>query len=100
MPAVRFVLPKRLWIILSVAVAILCIPLIAMQVTQEVNWSWLDFAIAGILLPSAGLSLELILRKIVKINYKVIAISALLLILFIIWAELGVGLFETPFAGD
>lgn len=82
------------------AVAILCIPLIAMQVTQEVNWSWLDFAIAGILLPSAGLSLELILRKIVKINYKVIAISALLLILFIIWAELGVGLFETPFAGD
>ncbi len=58
---------KRLiGIILTVALLLL-IPLIAMQVTDEVNWTRSDFVKIGFLLLSTGLLCELIIRKVNKI---------------------------------
>ena len=59
---------KRLIIILISIPFLLLIPLIAMQFTNQVNWSPLDFLVMGILLIGTGLMTELILRKIKKIN--------------------------------
>ena len=91
---------KRLITILLTSALILLIPLIAMQFTDEVNWALADFLIAGVLLISTGLFLDLANRKISKSNHK-IAISILIVIAFLmVWAELAVGVFGTPFAGS
>jgi hypothetical protein len=44
-------------------VLILSVPLVAMQVTDEVVWSPLDFVVAGVLLTVIGGALELAVKK-------------------------------------
>lgn len=91
---------NRLIIILITSLVILFIPLIAMQFTNEVNWTIFDFVIAGILLIGTGLVCEFTLRKIKKTKYRIAIILAILVILFLIWAELAVGIFGSPFSGN
>ena len=91
---------KRLIIILLSVALLLLIPFIAMQFTGEVNWSLFDFIVMGVLLLTTGTMCELVLRKIKRIEYRIILIVSILLIFFLIWAELAVGIFGTPFAGS
>ena len=91
---------KRLTIIIAGVFVLLSIPAIAMLIGTEVNWGPEDFAVMGILLLAVGLLAELILR-IVKTGSKRMLFLALLAILFLLtWAELAVGIFGTPFAGN
>ncbi len=91
---------KRLiGIVLTVAL-ILCIPLLAMQFTTEVNWTLSDFVVAGVLLLGTGLLCEFVMRKVTKTGHRIGIIAVILVVLFLIWAELAVGLFGTPFAGS
>ena len=91
---------KTLIIILSSVVILLLIPLIAMQFTDEVVWTGLDFAVMGILLLTAGLMCELAMRKVKKITYRIVLFIAILGAFVLIWAELAVGIFGTPFSGQ
>ena len=91
---------KRLIVIVLTAAIILLIPLIAMQFTDEVNWTLFDFAVAGTLLLGTGLLCELVLRKVNKVKYRIAICVALLVVLFIIWAELAVGIFGTTVSGQ
>ena len=93
-------LNKRYLIIFLVTSSILLIPFIAMQLSNEVNWGLLDFIVAGVLLLGAGFIVDFVIRKVPKINYRITIIMALLILLFLIWAELAVGIFGTPFAGN
>lgn len=90
---------RLIGILLSVALLLL-VPLIAMQFTNEVKWDLPDFIIMGGLLLGTGLMCELVLRKVKKIEHKIVICVALLVVLFFIWAELAVGIFGTPFAGS
>ena len=90
---------KRLIGITLIAVLLLLIPLIAMQFTKEVNWSLFDFVVAGVLLFGTGLACELVLRKVKTIRHRVILCAIFIAVLFIIWIELAIGIFGTPF-GD
>lgn len=91
---------KRIVIISICIFAILLIPLISMQYTEEVNWSLQDFIIAAILLFGAGFSFDYILKKIKKTSHRVIIISILIILIVLIWIELAVGIFGTPLAGS
>lgn len=91
---------KRLSGILITVAVILLIPLIAMQFTNEVNWGLFDFVIMGILLLGTGLLIELVLRKVKERRHRIVGVVILLILLFLIWAELAVGIFGTPFAGS
>ena len=86
-------------IILAVGVLLL-IPLIAMQFTNEVNWTLADFIIGGVLLLGVGLAIEFVLRKIKRAEYRIAICIGALVIFALVWAELAVGIFGTPFAGD
>jgi len=74
--------------------------LIAMQLTNEVNWSFFDFIIMGGMLIITGLLIGIILKKVNNSKNRLILIVTIVMIFFLIWAELAVGLFGTPFAGD
>jgi hypothetical protein len=91
---------QRLNIIISIVAFLLLIPFLAMQFTDEVNWSLFDFAVMGILLLSTGLLLDLLLRKVKTLQNRLLMGFAVLLAFFLIWAELAVGIFGSPFAGS
>lgn len=91
---------KRLSGIMITVTFLLLIPLIAMQFTEEVNWSLADFIVAGFLLYGTGLLCEFVLRKVTKIQYRITICAAILLLLLLVWAELAVGIFGTPLAGS
>jgi predicted permease len=92
-------LNKRLVIIIISVAILLLIPLIAMQFTTEVNWTLTDFAVAGILLLSTGFLCEMVLRKIPKTKHRIAVCLSLLIILVLIWVELAVGIFDSPYSG-
>ncbi|MGM5469055.1 hypothetical protein ACS386_02145 [Flavobacteriaceae bacterium LMO-SS05] len=91
---------KTLKFILFTVAILLLIPLIAMQLTDEVNWTPLDFIVAGVLLLSTGLILALIIRKTKSVKYRIAMSIALIIVFLLIWAELAVGIFGTPFSGS
>ncbi|MFO7841397.1 MAG: hypothetical protein R6V48_04475, partial [Fidelibacterota bacterium] len=79
---------------------LLLIPLLLMLAGGEMVWTAFDFLVAGILLFGAGMLIALILGKVEKPKYRVLWIALLLVILFLVWAELAVGIFGTPVAGS
>ena len=79
---------------------ILLLPLLAMQFTDEVVWDLTDFAVAGALLFGAGLAYELIAKKMSTTAYRVAVAIAIGIVFLLIWAELAVGIFGSPFAGS
>jgi nitrate/nitrite transporter NarK len=83
---------NTLRIVLAVA-TLLLIPLVAMQFSDEVNWTAEDFVVAGVLLLAAGAVFDLIVRKVHTRNRKVVAAGLLAILLFYVWAELAVGVF-------
>ncbi len=91
---------KRLKIILFIIALLLLIPFVAMQFTEEVNWQAGDFVVAGVLLLGTGLLCELVLRNVTKTSYRIVLCMTILILLFLIWAELAVGLFGTIFSGS
>ncbi len=90
---------RLLGIVLAVPVLLL-IPFTAMQFTNEMNWTLSDFVIMGVLLLVTGLLCELVLRTVKTARNRILLCLALLAGLFLIWAELAVGIFGTPFAGS
>ena len=91
---------KRLKIILIAIAILLFVPIIAMQFTNEVNWTIFDFVIMGILLLSTGLLCELVMSKVNKIKHRIALCIVIVGVFLIVWAELAVGIFGTPFAGS
>lgn len=91
---------RRLIGIMATITGLLFIPLIAMQFSKEVNWSIFDFIVMGVLLLSTGLLCELVLRKVKSIKNRIIICGTVLFVFLLIWVELAVGIFGTPFAGN
>jgi hypothetical protein len=82
----------------SVGVMLLLVPLAAMQFTDQVAWTLADFGSASALLFGAGLAYVLLTRK--EDGRRVWVAMAIVLVLLIVWAELAVGVFGTPWAGS
>ena len=81
-------------------IIILLLPLVGMQFSDEVDWDLADFIIAAALLISAGLSYEFIAKKMNTTSKRVAVSIVIVILLILIWAELAVGIFGTPFAGS
>jgi len=79
---------------------ILLLPLLAMQFSREVNWTLFDFLVAGGLLLGACLAFEFLARRAATRTHRVILGIAIAAILLLVWVELAVGVFGTPWAGS
>jgi uncharacterized membrane protein AbrB (regulator of aidB expression) len=79
---------------------LLVIPLIGMCITEEFNWSPFDFIIMGVLILSVSIGINFTLNKTKNLKNRIIYIGILGLLFLLIWAELAVGIFGTPFAGN
>ena len=76
------------------------IPLLAMQFTEDVNWSIFDFVVMGFLLLFFSLLIDVTMKKVKNENVKILYVVLTFLIFLLIWAELAVGIFDSQFAGD
>lgn len=74
---------------------ILLLPLLAMQITDEVDWDRADFAVAGALLAGTGLMYEVAARKAGNIAYRAAVGLALAAALLLVWINLAVGIIGT-----
>jgi hypothetical protein len=71
---------------------ILTIPLVAMQYTDEVNWTFSDFLIMAVLLMTTATCFALIIGMRENAIYRVAFSLALATTFFMVWANLAVGL--------
>lgn len=90
---------KRLFGIVFAVAILLLIPFIAMRFTDEVKWTPLDFIVAGVLLFGTGFLCEFVMRKVKKLEYRIMVIAVILAALVLIWGELATGFFRRWFAG-
>ena len=80
--------------------AILLIPLVAMQFDAGVNWSPADFALMGALIAATGMMFVVVARNVANRSHRLLLGVGLVLALALVWVELAVGVFGTPFAGS
>ena len=71
-----------------------------MAITDEINWSLFDFIIMGSLLIFLSIGINFASNRAKNLKNRVLYIGILVIIFMLIWAELAVGLFGTPFAGS
>ena len=96
----RQTVAKSLSLVVLATALLLLVPLVAMQFTGEVAWTLSDFLIAGALLAGTGLACVISMRKLSTTRSRLAAGVALALALLLVWMELAVGVFGTPFAGS
>lgn len=93
-------LSKSIGTVVLVTALVLMVPLVAMQFTSEVNWDATDFIAAGALLMVTGLVYVFISRMVRTPQQRMVARIVMLGVLFLVWAELAVGIFGSPIAGS
>ena len=79
---------------------LLLIPAIGMLLTDEVNWGPEDFLTAAILFGVTALLVDVVVRFAKSPLMRLALVGLVLLCLVLVWAELAVGVFGTPFAGS
>lgn len=90
----------RSLILYSIPLVVLSIPLIAMQFTSEVNWTMSDFTTMGILLFLTVFTIDFVLKKVKTFKSRLIIVSVIIISLMLTWAEMAVGIFGSPIAGN
>jgi len=80
--------------------SLLLIPLVAMQFTDQVDWSFGDFLVMAGLLFNLTMAVAVVRQKVREKTQRIGLIALLLLIFLLIWAELAVGIFGTFLAGS
>ena len=79
--------------------SLLIIPLLGVLLTNAVEWVIFDFLLMGSLLLVLGIAINLTFLNIKYFNKRIAIIFFVILIFLLIWVELAVGVFNTPFAG-
>jgi hypothetical protein len=82
--------------VVLIAALILMVPLVAMQVTDEVNWTLFDFVVAGTLLVGTGLLYELAARKAGTVVYRAAVGVAVGAAFLLTWVNLAAGIIGEP----
>jgi len=79
---------------------ILAIPFIGMQFNEDIQWSSMDFVIAGILLCTTGFIWGLVRVRLSESRWRYCLYVLLIVCVVLLWAEMAVGLFNSIVAGD
>lgn len=86
--------------IFAVPVLLLVIASLGNLFVEGWNWSLSDFSVAGFLLFGTAGLISLVRTVIKNKSFKFLIIFTIIAILVLVWMELAVGIFGTPFAGN
>jgi len=91
---------NRMFRLAAIVLTLLMIPFIGMQFSSSITWSTADFVLAAIILFGAGMIYE-VMRTVLKTpRQRMITGLGVFVMVVVIWVELAVGVFGTPFAGS
>ena len=76
----------------SFAGLLLLLPAVAMQFTDQVNWTVSDFIFAAVLILSVGIPLEIVVRKTGNMAYRAAVLFALAAAFLLVWINGAVGI--------
>ena len=71
-----------------------------MMITDEISWNLFDFIMMGCLLTILAAGIDFVIKYTKDFKNRTLYIGILVLIFLLIWAELSVGIFDTPIAGN
>ena len=80
--------------------SLLLVPMLAQLFSNAVQWSLFDYIVMGVLLLGLALGITLVYKMRTNKNIRRILLLVVLILFFILWAELAVGLFGSPLAGN
>ena len=83
-----------------ICISLLTLPLFFNIILDDFNWSVFDFAVMGFMLFFVGIALELVSSLVKSGKKKEILYGLIILLFLLLWAELGVGIFNSPISGD
>ena len=83
-----------------ICISLLVFPLFFNIILDDFNWSIFDFAVMGFMLFFVGIALELVSGLVKGGKKKEILYGLIILLFLLLWAELGVGIFNSPISGD
>lgn len=88
-------------VIFTVILLLLCIPWLEQLDGQAAfHWTMFDYITAIVLLSIFGFGIEYVVRKTKSKKGRFLIILILTLLFMLLWAELAVGVFDSPIAGD
>lgn len=88
-------------VIFTVILLLLCIPwLEQLDGKAAFHWTVFDYFAALVLLSTFGFGLEYLVRKTKSKKRKFLIILVVTFLFILLWAELAVGVFDSPIAGD
>ena len=87
------------WWPMWITVAVLLVVFLAGLLSDQVTWSIYDFLIGGGLI-FVFATIETILWNKLKSKHRLFVVLFVLLVFLILWAEMAVGLFDSPLAGS
>lgn len=67
---------------------------------EEVSWGVGDFLTIGVLLLGAVLAYLFLAKRVKDVKKRIALVAVIVIVLLLVWAELAVGVFGTPFAGN
>jgi hypothetical protein len=88
---------KHVFIYITITSILLAIPAIAMQFSNEVQWTSLDFTAAFVMLVLLFVSIEIVSFYVYKDRTKQFLYTFIICVFLIIWIELAVGIFDKIF---
>ena len=91
MDRVAGALPWR-WLMWGGIAALLALPLVAMQFTDEVQWGPEDFVAMGIMLGTVGVGMEIAVRMSRNLAYRMAFALSLAAGFLVLWISLAVGI--------
>lgn len=91
---------QKTTVIFAIPSLLLATAFIGNMFVEGFNWSAFDFLIAGILLFGTAFIINLIVKSSKTMLVKILIAAIVLLVLALVWIELAVGIFGTPFAGS
>ncbi|MDA8570452.1 hypothetical protein N9K91_00970 [Schleiferiaceae bacterium] len=87
------------WWPMWITVAVLLVVFLASLLSDQVTWSIYDFLIGGGLI-FVFATIETILWNKLKSKHRLFVVLFVLLVFLILWAEMAVGLFDSPLGGS
>lgn len=82
---------KHLLGVFLVPSLLLLVPLVAMQFVDGMVWRWFDFAVAWVLMVSAGLAYRLVASRTGSVAYRSAVGVAVATMFMLVWGNLAVG---------
>jgi len=86
--------------VLLTTLAVLLIPLVLTLTISDFNWDVFDFVVGGMLIFSFGIFLTMLWKAKKSRRQKHLFFWIGIVVLLLIWMELAVGIFGTPFSGN